>query len=91
MKEIKYLYELGTDEPIKWWNDNRSKINDVIKLFNEWQTEHSFSEKQKEILLARIEALKEYGREHSFAEWQFAAITEMEDHIKKVEENNASE
>ena len=86
MNEIKYLYELDADKSIKWWNDNRAKINDVIRLFNEWQIEHTFDEKQKKILLARIEVLKEYGNEHSFSEWQFEMIDEMEAHIKKVEE-----
>lgn len=82
---IKYLNELETDTTINWWNSNRIKINDVIKIFNEWQTEHDFSEKHKKILLARIEALKEYGKDHSFSEWQFIIINEMEEHIKKVE------
>ena len=83
MKEIKYIYELETNESIEWWNHNRSKINEVIKLFNEWQTEHDFDRKHKKILLARVEALKEYGKENSFSEWQFEKIKEMEDHIKK--------
>jgi len=89
MREIKYLYELETSDPIEWRNDNRKKINEVIRLFNEWQIEHDFAEKQKRVLLARIEALKEYGKEHSFAEWQFATITEMEDHIRKFEEDHS--
>ena len=86
--EIKLIEELDTDTAISWWNTNRKKINSVIQHFNDWQIKHQFEDFEKQILIARIKACREYGQENDFSDWQYEIMDNMEKFIDKARREN---
>ena len=86
MSRVLWMEELDVaDIDIEWHKINRTKINEIIKLFNNWQV-NKFDDFEREILIARIKSLRRWGETADFADWQFDILTEMEDHIEKVSE-----
>lgn len=72
---------------ISWWDENRKKLNELIRDFNDWQIVHRFDMWQLKILEAKIDMVKRYSDEAgdaSFSEWQLDIIKEIEDHIRYI-------
>jgi hypothetical protein len=82
---IKLIEPVRTDTNIDWWNDNRIRLNEVIAVFNNWQTEHKFGDFEKEVLKAKINLCREFGNNNDFSEWQFKMLDEMESFVKEYE------
>jgi len=83
-EKIKLIEELKEETTTDWHTVNRKRVNNVIRAFNEWQTVHHFDEHQKDIVLARITALKKWSDEEGsggLAEWQVDILNEMQDWI----------
>lgn len=69
---MRLIEELDENVSVKWWKENRKKINLVIRKYNAWVKEGSN-------ILQDIEKLK---KNSSFSDWQFDIISEMEEVIK---------
>jgi len=81
-EKVKCMEELDENTPIGWWNENRRKINEIIRLYNEWQTVHHFDRYQKEIVKGRSLALKKWAEEGSeFSDWQIEILDEIVDSL----------
>lgn len=82
---IKIIEELEVDTDIEWWNENRKRINVIIRMFNEWQTKHRFDSYEKKVLEAHIKSLRRSHREndgyHEFSDWQIDIIDEIENWV----------
>ncbi len=75
-----YVLELlETSTPIKWWNENRAQINELIQAFNDWQKVHNFDPKEGTWLLARIRNRIKTNNE--YASWQVDLLRGMETFI----------
>lgn len=82
------IEELDVDTGIDWWDGNRRKLNSVIKMFNEWQTIHKFDEFEKEVVLAKINAVRKWGCGYnSFSDWELDLLNEMENYIEGLDIN----
>jgi hypothetical protein len=84
---IKLIEELDINTDIEWWNNNRKRLNKVIYAFNEWQTIHKFDKFEKEVVIARVKACREYGEEHEFSNWQFEILDDIENWINLCNNN----
>ena len=84
MKKVLWIEELDpmTDD-VRWHQVNRRKINEGIRMFNQWQI-GGFDDFKKEVLLARIKSLRTYGETSDFADWQFDILNEMRSHIQEI-------
>lgn len=82
--QIYIIEKLDVDTGILWWNGNRQKLNEVIDMFNKWQTEYQFDEFEAEVVLAKINITRKYGFVNDFADWQYELLAEMEEHIVKI-------
>ncbi len=72
---------------ISWWDENRKKLNELIRDFNDWQIVHRFDMWQLKVLEAKIDMVKKYHDEAGdgcFSDWQLDIIKEMEDHIGDI-------
>ncbi|NUJ17429.1 hypothetical protein FKN04_12670 [Bacillus glycinifermentans] len=84
---IKLIEELDTNTNIEWWNDNRKRINQVIKLFNDWQIEHRQDSYFGHLVLAKVNTLREWNKDEGdsgFNDWQLEILDEIEQHVKEV-------
>jgi hypothetical protein len=73
---MKIIEELDVNTPIDWWNDNRSKLNAVIRLFDAYQLVQN--QNMQAVLLAKIISVREWGKSHNFSEWQYNLLNDME-------------
>ena len=83
---IKLMEELDIDTPIEWWNENRRKINEVIRMFNEWQIDHRQDEYNAELVLAKVKSLRDWNKSGNkeFNDWQIDILDNVENHVVKV-------
>lgn len=73
---------LETDTNVSWWDENRSRINRVIKEFNNFQLEYQFDEYRAKIVKAKIKLCREYGKENNFDDWQYEILDKMEEFLR---------
>lgn len=86
---IEYIEELDTNTGISWWDENRRRLNSVIQCFNNWQIKYRFDEFEKEVVIARIKALRKYSEERddrSFSDWQYEILDKMEEFIVEFDD-----
>lgn len=88
MAHILLIEEWCTNTGIDPWDNSRKKINEVIKLFNEWQTKHWFDKKKGLIVLAMIDMRYETFKQDDYAGHDyFEELDTMKNHINKQLEN----
>lgn len=67
---------------ISWWKACRTKLNVVIRLYNNWQTEKGFDPAEGRILIAHLKNCKEEMPENGGSGY----IEEIDNMIEFVEE-----
>jgi hypothetical protein len=88
---IKLFETIKEDTGISWWDENRRKINEVIKMCNDWQIEHRQDRYYAELTLARINSIKAWSSDQDNRElsgWQIEILDEIEEHIREVLSDN---
>jgi len=53
--KYKFIQEWNEDTNISWRKKNRTELNKIIRLFNNWQIENDFDPKKVKYILAKIE------------------------------------
>jgi len=81
--DIKLIERLDINTGINWWNTNREKINEVIDVFHDWQIKNKYDSFEMKVLQARIDLCREYGKSHSFSEWQYEILDTIEEYINE--------
>lgn len=84
---IKLFEELETDTNIGWWNHNRAKVNEAIRLCNEWQINHRQDVYFAELVLAKVKSIKAWSEDKGnseLSEWQIDILDEIEKHVNSV-------
>lgn len=66
-------------------NNNRERINDIIRMFNEIQTMYKFDAYKLRYVKATIELCKRYGKINNFSDLQFEILDKMYEFIKDYE------
>lgn len=54
MITYKFLEEWDEDVGVTWWKTSRTKLNVIIRMYNQWQID-GFPDSEKQKLLANIE------------------------------------
>lgn len=70
---------------IDWWIENRKRVNEVIREFNNWQSKDLTNLKMKNVIKAKLDLLILWGKSNSMANWQYELINEMKAHIADLE------
>jgi len=83
-RKMYLIDEIEVDTNINWWNENRRKLNKVIRKFNNWQTVDKFDEYEKDVVLAMIDTCRRDGGDKSFSEWQYDILNDMEKFINNL-------
>jgi hypothetical protein len=84
---IKLFEELDTDTNIGWWNFNREKVNEAIRLCNDWQINHRQDRYYATLVLAKIQSIRIWNKDRcndDLSDWQLEILDEIEKHVKSV-------
>lgn len=84
---IKLFEELEVDTDISWWNENRSKINEVIKLHTNWQLKHRQDRYYAELVIAKVESVRVWNEDKGngkLSDWQVEILDDIKTHVEEV-------
>ena len=80
-----YLWdELSTSDCTGWVLEGRKKHNRVVRLANEWQTEHRFDVFKGQVVIAEIElGLRTWAMRDGGGLWR-GTLEEIQDFVNKA-------
>jgi hypothetical protein len=84
---IKLFEELETDTNIGWWNYHREKVNEAIRMVNNWQINHKQDRYEAELVIAKVNSIRRWSKEEcdeKLSGWQLEILDEIENHVKEV-------
>lgn len=84
---IKLFEELDTNTGIDWWDTNREKVNEAIRMCNEWQINHRQDRYYAELVLAKINSIRVWNDDRASSnlnDWQIELLNTIEDHVNSV-------
>ena len=64
-----FVEEWPTDSPIKWWNEGRTKLNVIIKAYNQWQIDGFNSEEATRLRAQIICGLQTFTQKDGGSKW----------------------
>jgi hypothetical protein len=77
---IEFIEEVSEDTSIGWWNENRRRLNEAIKWYNEYVENKNRS---AELVLAKVHQIRKFGETNEFSRWQFDILDEIESKINR--------
>ena len=77
---MKFIPEVSESTDILWWNENRKRLNEAIRWYNEYVENRN---RPIEAVLAKIEQIREYGTNNGFANWQFDILDDLRNMLVK--------
>lgn len=77
---MKFIPEVSESTDILWWNENRKRLNEAIRWYNEYVENKN---RPIEAVLAKIEQIREYGTKNGFANWQFDILDDLRNMLVK--------
>ena len=77
---MKFIPEVSESTDILWWNENRKRLNEAIRWYNEYVENRN---RPAEAVLAKIEQIREYGTKNEFTDWQFDILDDLRNMLVK--------
>ncbi len=78
---VKFIEEVSEQTGISWWDENRRKLNEAIRWYNEFIGTHNRS---SEMVLAKVDQIRRYGESNDFSDWQYDILNEIESKVKEA-------
>lgn len=81
---IKLFEEIDANTSIEWWNENRTKVNEVIRMCNNWAIYHRQDRYYAELVLAKIESIRKWNKDRGdkhLSDWQLKILADIKSHV----------
>jgi hypothetical protein len=67
--EYRFVEEWDTNSPIGWWNEGRTKLNEIIKPYNQWQIDGFNKQEIPKLRAQIIYGLQTFATRDGGSEW----------------------
>ena len=64
-----FIEEWDTDSPISWWNEGRTKLNAIIKPYNQWQIDGFDPQEASTVRALIIQGLQTFANRDGGSKW----------------------
>ena len=75
---MEFIVEVSEIADISWWVENRKKLNEAIRYYNQYME----GTRNRETVLAKAIQIKAYGEQNTFAYWQLQMLDDIIDRVQ---------
>lgn len=80
--DYNFVEEWDTNSPIDWWNEGRTKLNAIIKPYNQWQIDGFDIEQAKKLRAQIIYGIQTFATRDGGEAW----LEELQKMLELVEQ-----
>jgi len=82
---MEFIEEWSETTGIGWWDENRKKLNEAIRWYNEFIEKKN---RTSEAVLAKVDQIRRYGNNNGFSRDQREELDNIEYRMKRFKEND---